>query len=164
MTTIEAVALDVTPLSGTIGAVTESFFTPVDGVIVAPAGEGREAFVHVGDIAEVAAATLLDPATHAGAGYTLTGPEALTFAEVAEHLAAATGQPVEHVDADPETWEQGLVEAGLPADYAGLLGGLLAVLRGSGGAEVTDDVERLTGHAPRGIVDLADELAVARTR
>lgn len=136
---------------------TEGVFVPVDGAIVAPAGTGREAFVHTSDIAEVAAATLLDPAAHAGAGYTLTGPEALTFADVAARIAAASGRPVEHVDADPAAWEKGLVDAGLPADYAGLLGGLVAVLRESTGAATTDDVARITGHEPRGIAAVATD-------
>lgn len=122
---------------------TEGVFVPANGAISAPAGDGAEAFVHTADIAEVAAATLLDPAAHAGAGYTLTGPEALTFAAVAARLG------VEYVDLDPDVWRKGLVDAGLPADYAGLLSTLLEALRASGGAALTDDVTRLTGHAPR---------------
>ena len=61
----------------------EYFFQPsiaADGVIVAPTGDGAEAFIHADDIADVAAATLLAPAAHAGAEYALSGPEALTFA------------------------------------------------------------------------------------
>ena len=54
-----------------------------DGVIRGPAGDGRAAVVSHDDIARVAVAVLLDPASHAGATYDLTGPEALTFAEMA---------------------------------------------------------------------------------
>jgi uncharacterized protein YbjT (DUF2867 family) len=45
----------------------ESFLAPRNDVICVPTGEGAEAFVHVDDIAAVAAATLADPVKHAGA-------------------------------------------------------------------------------------------------
>ena len=44
---------------------------------------GRAAVVSHGDIARAAVAVLLDPAAHAGRTYDLTGPEALSFAEMA---------------------------------------------------------------------------------
>ena len=55
--------------------------------IYVPAGRGRVAFVDLYDVAQVAAAALLDPASHLGQGYTLTGPVAVTFAEVAAELS-----------------------------------------------------------------------------
>ena len=39
---------------------------PRDGFVTVPTGDGTEAFVDVEDIAAVAAATLADPAAHAG--------------------------------------------------------------------------------------------------
>ena len=50
-----------------------------DGVLRGPAGDGRVAVVAQDDIADAAVAVLLDPAAHAGATYTLTGPEALSL-------------------------------------------------------------------------------------
>ena len=52
-----------------------------------PTGDGAEAFIDAEDIAAVAATTLADPAAHAGAAYTLTGPQALTVAEAAAILS-----------------------------------------------------------------------------
>jgi uncharacterized protein YbjT (DUF2867 family) len=134
-----------------------------EGAIVAPTGDGAEAFVHADDIAEVAAATLLEPAAHAGAGYTLTGPEALTFAQVAERIAAASGRPVEHVDQPREQWLEAAVASGVPQAYAELLAYLLdEALRNGFGAATTDTVERVTGHAPRSFGDyVADPAARA---
>jgi uncharacterized protein YbjT (DUF2867 family) len=132
------------------------------GTIAAPTGDGREAFIHADDIADAAAATLLDPAAHAGAGYELTGPEALSFAEVAERIAQVAGRPVAHVDADPDEWVADAVAGGVPADYAGLLAGLLGVVREGHGAEPGDAVRRATGHEPRSFADyLADPATVA---
>jgi uncharacterized protein YbjT (DUF2867 family) len=132
------------------------------GTIAAPTGDGAEAFIHADDIADAAAATLLDPAAHAGAGYELTGPEPLTFAEVAERIAPVAGRSVVHVDADPEQWVADAVAGGVPDDYAGLLAGLLGVIRDGHGAEPGDGVLRATGHEPRSFAEyLADPATVA---
>jgi uncharacterized protein YbjT (DUF2867 family) len=137
----------------------EGYFRPsADGSIFAPAGDGAEAFVHADDIAEVAAATLLDPDAHAGAGYTLTGPAALTFAQVADRIAAASGRWIAYVDVSVAEWVAREVAGGMLEDYAGLLAMLLDErLRVSDGASVTDDVERVTGHAPRGFDEYVAE-------
>ncbi|BFU43499.1 SDR family oxidoreductase [Krasilnikovia sp. MM14-A1004] len=71
-----------------------------DGVIRGPGGHGRAAVVAQDDIADAAVAVLRAPAAHAGATYDLTGPEALSFAEMATAISAATGRPVRY---EPET-------------------------------------------------------------
>ncbi|MDW5598178.1 NmrA family NAD(P)-binding protein [Conexibacter stalactiti] len=134
-----------------------------DHEIAAPTGDGAEAFVHADDIAEVAAATLLDPAAHAGQQLTLTGPEALTFAEVAERISTVVGGPVVHVDLPPARWLEQTLTAGVPRDYAELLLILLSeVVRSGANAATTDAVERVTGHPPRSFADyLADPATAA---
>ena len=143
----------------------EAFFLPgivEAGVLDAPTGDGAEAFIHADDIADAAAATLLDPAAHAGQEYELTGPEALTFGQAAERISAVTGRTIVHQDSDPGEWLEQTVAAGVPQDYASLLQGLLAVVHESGGAATTDAVRRATGHAPRSFADyLADPATVA---
>jgi uncharacterized protein YbjT (DUF2867 family) len=71
-----------------------------DGAIRGPAGDGRVALVAQDDVADVAVTVLRDPAAHAGRTYDLTGPAALTLAEVAATLTAVTGRAVRYV---PET-------------------------------------------------------------
>lgn len=65
-----------------------------DDVLRAPAGDGRAAAVSPADVADAATAVLLDERVHAhdGATYRITGPEALTGADVARTLSAATGR------------------------------------------------------------------------
>jgi len=53
-----------------------------DGVLFVPAGDGKTSFVDARDVAEVAAAALTEPG-HGGRAYDVTGPEALTYDEVA---------------------------------------------------------------------------------
>lgn len=63
------------------------------GVISVPAGSGKSAFIDVADVGAVIALTLLTPG-HAGKGYTLTGPQALDFYEIAGILSAVMGRAI----------------------------------------------------------------------
>ena len=71
-------------------------FVGDDGVLRGPAGDGRVAAVAQDDVAAAALAVLRDPTAHAGATYDLTGPEALTLAEVAETVTRVTGREVSY--------------------------------------------------------------------
>ena len=123
------------------------------GVIRGPAGDGRVAAVARADVADVAAAVLRAPAEHAGATYTLTGPEALTMAEVAARAGAVARARAALRERDGR---RGLrVAAGgvrRRAVAARRLGEHLHRHRRRLGAPtVTDDVERVTGHPARTI-------------
>ena len=136
----------------------EYIFQPsiaADGEIVAPTGEGAEPFIHVEDIADVATITLLE--RRAGE-FTLSGPQALTFAEVAERITRVAGREVTHVDPPVAEW---VAAAQVPPDYAALLGMLFDQIRAGTLASLTDDVERVTGHAPRSFDDYLADPAVA---
>ena len=118
----------------------------VEGMITVPSGGGAEAFVDAADIASVAVETLLAPEAHAGAQYALTGPQALTFGEVADTIAAETGRPVKHHDIDPEVWIGDAVAAGfVPADYAAMLRWLTGSIISGNGSTPNDNIEKVTG-------------------
>lgn len=70
-------------------------------VIRAPAGNGRVSWVSRDDIADVAAAVLTGTG-HDGKTYDVTGPEALTMQETADHLSAATGRKITYEAQTPE--------------------------------------------------------------
>lgn len=138
---------------------TESFLQP--GIVsqrqvVAPAGAGAEAFIDAEDIAATAAATLTEPARHAGHAYTLTGPEALTFAETAAIVGSVVGEPVTYVDLNPQQWLDSTVSAGVPADYAAMLATLFDLIRSSAGAATTEEVASILGRAPGSFQAFAD--------
>ncbi|MET8212745.1 NAD(P)H-binding protein, partial [Streptomyces sp. NPDC005373] len=63
------------------------------GTVAAPFGDVGVPIVDPGDIAEVAAACLLDD-RHAGGVFELTGPEVITPRQQAEAIAVALGSPV----------------------------------------------------------------------
>lgn len=123
-------------------------FVGRDGVLRGPAGHGKLAAVARADIARAAARILADPQAHANAVYTLTGPEALTFEEIAGILTRVTGSEVrfhnETVDEAMESRrvtgaEQWQIEAWV-STYSAVAAGEMA--------EVSPDIERLTGTAP----------------
>jgi uncharacterized protein YbjT (DUF2867 family) len=139
----------------------EGFLYPRDGAVVVPTGSGGEAFVDVDDIAAVAAATLADPAAHAGAAYPLTGPEALTIAEAAEIIATASGSAIQHVDIDRDVWIEGVLAAGVPAEYGRMLRWLTETAASGAGSRPNDVVERVTGAPPTSFAGFARRNAAA---
>ncbi|WP_376714498.1 NmrA family NAD(P)-binding protein [Janibacter limosus] len=72
-----------------------------DGVIRGPGGDGRVAVVARDDIADAAAAVLADPGAHARRTYTLTGPAALSFNDIASIVGEVQGRQVTYVDETP---------------------------------------------------------------
>ncbi|WP_405148748.1 NmrA family NAD(P)-binding protein [Sphaerisporangium sp. NBC_01403] len=143
---------------------TDDHLPLADGAITAPSGGGTEAFVDADDIAAVAAETLLDPGAHAGAQYTLTGPQALSFGEVADIIAAVSGRPVVHHDIDQQAWISGALAAGVPANYAVMLRWLTGAIISGNGATPTDDIEKVTGRPPGTFREFAERNAHSWTR
>lgn len=124
------------------------------GEIALPAGEGRTSFIDVRDIAESAAGALTT-GRFDGRAYTLTGPEALGYAEAAEVLSGALGRKVGYRAIDDRSFVAALVGAGLSEDYAGFLAAIFQPVREGFAAVVTSDVETLSGQAPRSLADYA---------
>jgi len=85
---------------------------PFDGIKLSP--------VDVADIAKIAFAILRDRA-HAGESYPITGPEALTMAEVAGHISGAIGKPVRYVPITIEERRKAALAAGVPPFMADAL-------------------------------------------
>ncbi|SFI21167.1 NAD(P)H-binding protein [Albimonas pacifica] len=130
------------------------------GEIAVPAGEGASSFIDVRDVAESAAAALTTDRFD-GRAFNLTGPAALTYAEAAAILAGALGRPVAYRDIPEAPFVEGLIAAGLPADYAPFLASIFAPVRAGWTAAVAPDVETLTGRAPRSLETWARDAAPA---
>jgi uncharacterized protein YbjT (DUF2867 family) len=128
--------------------------------LAAPAGEGRVSVVDVRDIAAAAHAALTGDG-HEGQVYELTGPEALTHAEIARRIGAAVGREVPFVDAPPDQFRAALGEFGMdPWQADGLIEDYAHYARDEAAA-VADGVARATGRAPRDFDTFAREHAAA---
>jgi len=83
------------------------------GVFYAPVSHARISVIDVRDIGAVAAKALTEP-KHDEKIYDLTGPEALTHAEMAEQLSQAVGKPIKHAEVLPVAMKETLLKSGLP--------------------------------------------------
>lgn len=131
-----------------------------DGKMYAPLRDGKVSVIDARDIAATAAAVLTSEG-HSGRMYDLTGPEALSHAQIASTIGEAIGRPVEYVDVPPEAAREGLVEIGLPAWLADALVELYGLYASGGGADVTGSVEKLTGKKARSLDVWAKDYAGA---
>jgi uncharacterized protein YbjT (DUF2867 family) len=117
------------------------------GLIPVPAGEARTAFIAAQDIAAAAAAALTSDEFDNQA-FSLTGPEALTYAEAAAVISRHAGRTIAYQNVEDAPFIASLVEAGIPGDYAAFLAGLFGFVRQGAASQVTDGVKQLTGRDP----------------
>lgn len=70
-----------------------------DHRLYVPAGDGQVAFIDLEDVATIAAQALAAPSAHLNQAYTLTGPEAIGFEQVAARLSQALERPIRYESA-----------------------------------------------------------------
>jgi uncharacterized protein YbjT (DUF2867 family) len=128
------------------------------GKLFVPAGEARISMVHPQDVGAAASVALIGDG-HEGETYTLTGPEAITFEGVAEHLSEAVGREIECLNVPDEAALQGMIEQGIPEFVATQIVAVFGVLRGGGQERTTGTVQSMTGREPRGFAEFAREHA-----
>ncbi|MEV4805506.1 ergot alkaloid biosynthesis protein [Nonomuraea sp. NPDC049421] len=119
-----------------------------DGELISATGGGRVAFVDAGDIAAVAGHALTDPVPH-DTDHVLTGPETLTYDEVAALLTELGAGPLRHRPLTPDELAAHFAAHGMPREFAALLAALDADIGTGTEDRVTDTVERVTGRPPR---------------
>ncbi|MEA2497068.1 MAG: hypothetical protein QOJ29_4979 [Thermoleophilaceae bacterium] len=129
-----------------------------EGRLYAPAAGARIAMIDPRDVGAAAAAVLSTPG-HDGRMYVLTGPAAITYAQVADELSAATGRTVEFIDVPDEAAKQGLIQAGLPGVVAEQVVKVFAMARQGVAEQVTATVRSLTGSPPRDFASFARDHA-----
>ena len=140
---------------------TEAMFVPRDGVIHAPAGAGREPFIDVADIADVAAA-VLGRGGYDGLTLELSGPEAVGFDEAAQILARPRGRrSASRTSLTTSTWPQ-LRAAGTPEGYIQWRMAMLNAIRSGADAYLSDGVQRVLGRPPATLEDWARREAGAQ--
>ncbi len=145
--TLEASGMAFTHLRA--GEFMHAYFRQVPSIVAKralflPMEDAKIASIDVGDIAEVAAAVLTGSG-HEGKIYRLTGPEALSMAEVAQKLSAATGKRIQYVNVAPEEAKRAQLAAGVPPFTADALAELFAERRKGKEAQVFPTVQTILG-------------------
>ena len=128
--------------------------------IVVPAGSGTTSFVDAADIAAVAATALAEPG-HEGQAYDITGPEALTYHEVAAVLSDVLDREISYDEPSLIEFVRHSRRQGRDWPFIVVMAGIYTTARLGLAGRVTDDVERLLGRPPRSFREWAEENAEA---
>jgi len=127
-----------------------------EGIVKGPAGNGTIAWVSRDDLADVAVAVLTNNG-HDGASYDITGIQALTLTEAAEHFSRATGRPASY---QPETLEEARASRAkynpTAWELEAWVSTYLAIATGEMSV-VSHTVQALTGHAPQTFAGYLDQ-------
>src|SRR5262245_59582441 len=133
-----------------------TFMAPMiraEGVFYSASGEARISHIDVRDIAGVAVIALTSEPHHEGQTYTLTGPEALTYHEVAVELSLALGRDIRHVSLPAADLKAAVLAEGMPEAIADRMLDLERYFREDRASPITDHVTRAIGREPRRFVD-----------
>lgn len=126
------------------------------GRILLPVARAKGSFIDTRDIGAVAARLLADDA-FANRDFDLTGSDVLDHDEVAAILSRETGRDIRYQEIEPAAMRQGLLGAGLPADYADFLLLILGFFKAGYAERTTDAVQAITGRAPRTFAQYAKD-------
>jgi len=119
-----------------------------DGVFYDSLEDGQVSYVDTRDIGAVAAVVLTEDG-HEGRTYEITGSEALSNTQIADHLSAVLAKKVTYQSISDETMRQGMLSSGTPDWAADYLVALYQLERLGKAATVMDTVEQVTGRKPR---------------
>jgi uncharacterized protein YbjT (DUF2867 family) len=117
------------------------------GVLRTSTGTGKIAFIHPDDIADVAVQALTTR-EYRGRSLVITGPEALSYGEMAAQIGAALGKPVRFEQLSDEAAHKGALSFGEGPAYADAIVDIWRAIREGRLETRTDEVERILGRRP----------------
>ena len=130
------------------------------GQITLPAGDIKEPFVDVDDIAEVITVALMDDG-HTGEVYEVTGPRLMDYTDIAAELSKATGRDIRYLDIPHEAFVDGVKASGAPQQVVWLMDYLFSTVLDGRNAHLTDGIQRALGRPPKDFATYARETAAS---
>lgn len=121
------------------------------GSFSAPMGSSEFALVDIRDIAEAAAKVLSDEGGHASKIYTLTGPTAVSYKEIAKHLSTILGQSIHYNAVTQKQFYETLLEKGTPSWRAYDLAYIAEAYPEDKNKLITNDINTLLNRSARSI-------------
>jgi uncharacterized protein YbjT (DUF2867 family) len=115
-----------------------------DSMFYSATGAARISHVDARDIAAVAAQALTAPDRHQRQAYLLTGPEAVTYDDLAAAVSSVLDRPIAHVTLPPEDLKAGMLAEGMPEPLADRMLDLERYFREGHADPVSPDIERIT--------------------
>lgn len=116
---------------------------------------GRIGLIDARDVGEVAAAVVAAPEAHVGATYWLTGPELLSYRDVAGILTDVLGRQITFTPRTGEEDEQAMIAAGVPAPIAAQNAQAFGLVAHGDAEWLSDDLESILHRTPRSFRDFA---------
>jgi uncharacterized protein YbjT (DUF2867 family) len=139
-----------------------SYFAPsirAEGAFYQSTGSAKVSHIDVRDIAVAAAKILSSAAHHSGKIYELNGPEALSYAEIAEEISKATGRKVQYVDIPANAQRKALLDMGMPDFLVTALLELQEYYASGKASKVDGTLESLIHRAPTTMDEFLKEFA-----
>ena len=115
------------------------------GSFYLPLKNAAQSTVDIRDISAVAA-KVLTTSGHEGKTYVITGPEALTFHQVAERLSSVLGRNIQYVDVPLSAAADEMRKLRIPEWDIRAVTELLGYFASGAAATVTDTIPRVLGH------------------
>lgn len=112
-----------------------------------PAGEGQAAYVSRNDLAE-AAANILSTDGHENKEYATNNIENYSMNEIAATLSLITNKEVFYLNPNTEDYQAALTQAGVPAEYIGMLVGFGEAIKQGEFQSENSDLEKLLDRKP----------------
>lgn len=125
------------------------------------AGDGQVGMIDARDVAAAATAVATAPDAHAGHTYRLTGPDLITYTDIANELSATLGHGIEYRRLRPDEHRAAMIRAGVPGTVATSNAQAFGLIAEGDAAWLTSDVATLTATAPRGLHTFITEHAAA---
>jgi uncharacterized protein YbjT (DUF2867 family) len=130
------------------------------GGFLMSAGDGRIGMIDARDVAATAVTVATAPKAHTGRTYRLTGPDLVTYADVAKELSDALGHPVEYRRTSPTEHRTVMIQLGVPETVATSNAQAFGLIAEGDAAWLSNDAESITGTAPRSLrTFIADHVA-----
>lgn len=119
----------------------------VEGVLRSVTGDGKIPFIHPEDIAAVTIEALTTE-RYVGQSLPVTGPEALSYAQMASRIAAAVGRPIRFEAISDDRERNKMAERGESPEIIDAHISICCAIREGRLAAVTDTVARILGRKP----------------
>lgn len=120
------------------------------GKLFSAAGDGKIAYVTREDCAQAAAAALLS-SFNGRRTLDITGPEALSQADLANLASDISGESITYVPLEQDVLVQNMVQAGLPQPIAEIYASIDTATAQGQFEEVSNDFSELTGSKPTAV-------------
>jgi uncharacterized protein YbjT (DUF2867 family) len=128
------------------------------GTIYQPAGDAKAGFVDTADIAAVAVEALTEPG-HEGKAYEITGPELLSYHDIARTISEVIQKPVGYQDIPPAAARDAMLGMGMSAWQVDGINELMDQMRGGEYARLTSAVSDVGKKDPNRLADFVRQHA-----